>query len=92
MDTFFAELKKTIDFWVSSTSEEAFDGCFITGGGAQIPGFTEALQELLETDVQILNPFSKFTYNKNNISEDELDDVSFMGACAIGLAMRSYDP
>ena len=92
LDTFFAELKKTIDFWVSSTSEESFDGCFITGGGAQIPGFSEALQELLETDVQILNPFSKLTYNKNNISEDELEDASFMGVCTIGLAMRSYNP
>lgn len=88
LDSFFAELKKTIDFWVSSTSEEAFDGCVITGGGALIPGFPEALQELLETDVQVLNPFSTMTYNQNNITEDMINDIAFKGACAIGLAMR----
>ncbi|MDD4976023.1 MAG: type IV pilus assembly protein PilM [Bacteriovorax sp.] len=88
-DTFFAELKKTIDFWVSSTSEEAFDGCILTGGGAQVPGFTEALQELLETEVQVLNPFSALSYNKNNITEEMINEIAFKGVCAIGLAMRS---
>lgn len=88
-DTFFTELKKTIDFWVSSTSEEAFDGCVLTGGGAQVPGFSEALQELLETEVQILNPFSKMSYNKNNIPEAMVNEIAYKGVCAIGLAMRS---
>lgn len=89
LDTFFAELKKTIDFWVSSTSEEPFDGCILTGGGVLIPGFTDALQELIETEVKILNPFSGMTYNKNNISDDMIDDIAYKGVCAIGLAMRS---
>lgn len=89
LDTFFSELKKTIDFWVSSTSEEAFDGCILTGGGAQIPGFSEALQELLETEVQVLNPFTAMSYNKNNISDDVINDIAYRGVCAIGLAMRS---
>ncbi len=89
LDTFFAELKKTIDFWVSATSEDQFTGCYLTGGGAQIPGFTEALQELIETEVHILNPFKTISYNKNNISEDMIDDIAYRGVCAIGLAMRS---
>ncbi|MGZ3807383.1 MAG: pilus assembly protein PilM, partial [Bacteriovorax sp.] len=89
LDTFFVELKKTVDFWVSSTSEESFDGCIITGGGAQIPGLTDALQDLLETEVKVLNPFSTMSYNKNNISDDMIDDIAYRGVCAIGLAMRS---
>jgi type IV pilus assembly protein PilM len=89
LDTFFSELKKTIDFWISSTSDEAFDGCVITGGGAQVPGLQEMLEELLETDVQILNPFHTMTYNKNNISEESINDIAYKGVCAIGLAMRS---
>ncbi len=89
LDTFFTELKKTIDFWVNSTSEESFDGCVLTGGSALIPGFPEALQELLETEVQILNPFTTMSYNQNNISEDMINEIAFKGVCAIGLAMRS---
>lgn len=89
LDTFFSELKKTIDFWVSATSEESFDGCILTGGGAQLPGLLEALQELLETEVQVLNPFSGMSYNKNKIPEETINDIAFKGVCAIGLAMRS---
>ena len=89
LDTFFAELKKTVDFWINSTSEESFDGCVLTGGGSMIPGLPEALQDLFETEVQVLNPFTSMTYNKNNISEDMINDISFKGICAIGLAMRS---
>lgn len=89
LDTFFTELKKTVDFWVNSTSEEAFDGCIITGGSALIPGLPEALQELFETEVEVLNPFSTMTYNQNNISEDMINDIAYKGVCAIGLGMRS---
>lgn len=89
LDTFFAELKKTIDFWLSSTAEEAFDGCVLTGGSTQIPGLTEAMEELLETEVQVLNPFQVMSYNKNNISENQIDEIAYKGVCAIGLAMRS---
>ncbi len=89
LETFFTELKKTVDFWVNSTSEEAFDGCILTGGSSLIPGLPEALQELFDTEVQILNPFSTMTYNQSNISEDMINEIAGRGVCAIGLAMRS---
>ena len=89
LESFFSELKKTVDYWVNSTSEEAFEGCILTGGSALIPGLPEALQELFETDVQILNPFTVMTYNESNITEDMINDIAFKGVCAIGLAMRS---
>ena len=88
-EIFFSELKKTIDFWASTTADENFDGCVITGGGAQAPGLLEALKELLDIDVQILNPFKVMSYNKNNISEDSIKEIAAKGVCAIGLAMRS---
>ncbi len=87
--SFFVEIKKTVDFWVNSTSEESFDGCIITGGTAQISGLAEALQELFETEVQVLNPFNGLTYNQNNIDEDMINDIVYRGVCAIGLGMRS---
>ncbi len=89
LDSFFVEIKKTLDFWVNSTSEEAFDGCMITGGTAQISGLAEALQELLETEVQVLNPFNGLTYNQSHIDEDMINEIVYRGTCAIGLGMRS---
>ncbi len=89
LDVFFSELKKTVDYWVNSTSEEAFESCVLTGGSALIPGLPEALQELFDTNVQILNPFTTMPYNQNNITEDMINEIAFKGVCAIGLAMRS---
>jgi type IV pilus assembly protein PilM len=89
LDTFFGELKKTIDFWVSSTSEETFDGCIVTGGSVRITGFVEALQELLGADVQILNPFDAFDWNEKKISDEMKEEIVARGAVAIGLAMRT---
>ena len=89
LDSFFVEIKKTVDFWVNSTSEESFDGCVITGGTAQISGLAEALQELFETEVQVLNPFNGMAYNQSNIDEDMINDIVYRGVCAIGLGMRS---
>jgi len=89
LESFFAELKKTIDFWVSSTSEETFDGCILTGGGSLIPGFSDSLQELVETEVQVFDPFPAIIVNENRIGEDMLPSISAMGVVAIGLGMRS---
>ncbi len=89
LDTFFLELKKTVDFWSNSTSEESFDGCFLTGGSSLIPGLPEAIQELFETEVQILNPFTTMSYNQNNITDEMVNEIAYKGVCAIGLAMRS---
>jgi type IV pilus assembly protein PilM len=88
LDSFFADLKKTMDFWTSTSSEEMFDGCYVTGGSSQIPGLVDALQEVIGTEIHVLNPFNKFTYNQNNISEDDISGIVYKGVCAIGLAMR----
>lgn len=91
LESFFSEVKKTIDFWLTSSSDEAFNACVITGGGALIPGLEEALAEVLETDVVIINPFSKMTFNKNKIDNDLATEISHKGLVALGLAMRSIE-
>jgi type IV pilus assembly protein PilM len=88
LESFFAEIKKTIDFWMTNSAGEEFAGCFITGGSAQIPGLTEAMQEVIGAEVFILNPFNNFSYNLATIDEKELNNITYKGVIAIGLAMR----
>lgn len=87
VETFFSEIKKTIDFYVTSTSDDAFEGCYVTGGGALIPGLLEGLEALLGVKVQNLNPFEKIAYDKK-IPDDLVNDIAYKGVVAIGLAMR----
>lgn len=91
LDSFFTELRKSVEFWTASTSEEMFNGCFLTGGSVLIPGFPEAIEELFDLEVQILNPLNAMTYNQKNISEDEIEEIAYKGVAAIGLAMRSLE-
>jgi type IV pilus assembly protein PilM len=89
LDSLVNEIVATKEFWISSLGEGELLGCVITGGGALIPGINDQIAEALGIEVTTLNPFTKMTYNKNNITEDMINEIAYQGACAIGLAMRS---
>lgn len=91
LDTLFSEIRRTVEFWVTSTSEEMFDGCMVSGGSSLIPGLSEALEELLETDVEVFNPFEVMSLNEKNVDHENLEEISYRGVSAIGLGMRSLD-
>lgn len=88
VESFFSEIKKTIDFYVSSTQDESLSRCYLTGGGALIPGLIEGLEALLGISVSILNPFDRITYDKKKFNEAEINEIAYKGVVAIGLAMR----
>ena len=90
VESFFSEIKKTIDFYISSTSDESLVGCLLTGGGALIPGLIEGLEALLGVDVTILNPFEALEYDEKGVHEEQINDIAYRGVCAIGLGMREY--
>lgn len=88
VETFFSEIKKAIDFYISSTSDESLATCVVTGGSALIPGILEGLEALLGVDVSVLNPFDAIGYKEKNFSEEEINQIAYMGVQALGLAMR----
>ncbi|MCO4792685.1 MAG: type IV pilus assembly protein PilM [Bacteriovoracaceae bacterium] len=90
VESFFSEIKKTIDFYISSTSDESLVGCLLTGGGALVPGLIEGLEALLGVDVTVLNPFEAIEYDEKTVHEDMINDIAYRGVCAIGLGMREY--
>ncbi|WP_164848241.1 type IV pilus assembly protein PilM [Halobacteriovorax sp. HLS] len=88
VENFFSEIKKTIDFYISSTSDESFVECVLTGGSCLIPGLIEGLEALLGISVSIMNPFEAIDYDKKNIKEEQLNEIAYRGAAVLGLAMR----
>lgn len=88
VESFFAEIKKTIDFYVSSTSDESLIGCYVTGGGAAIPGLIEGLSDLLGLEVHLLNPFDVIKCDSKKVKED-IDTIAYRGLAAIGCALRT---
>lgn len=84
---FLADVKKTLEFYITSTSDESFENIFVTGGGALTPGLIEGLESTLGLSVEFINPFERIDYGKN-FSEQELETIGAIGVAAIGLAMR----
>jgi len=89
LEQFFSEIKKTLDFYITATSDENFVGCWLTGGGAQTMGLKEGLENLLGISVNIFNPFERIQIDNKNINEEDVNTIAHCGVTAIGLAMRT---
>ena len=88
LDSIFSEIKKTIDFYLTSSSDESLTACYITGGCILLPGLMEGIEALLGMEVKVLNIFDNIEYDKKNIDEDDLENIAYRGVAALGLAMR----
>lgn len=90
VEAFFSEIKKTIDFYISSTSDESMVSCFVTGGASQITGLVEGLQGLLNMEIEILDPTVGMSLGKG-LGGKVVEDLKVRGIAALGLAMRSLE-
>lgn len=84
-----AELKKVLNFYIAAGSSEQISNCLITGGGAKLPGLVEALGELIDGEVSLLNPFETIQYDAKAFSDEEIENIATSGLVAIGLGMRA---
>jgi type IV pilus assembly protein PilM len=86
--SFFSEIQKTFEFYVSSTSDESLIGCYITGGSSQLVGIREGLEDILGVEVDFIDPLECFDYDEKSFKTEILEDLRFSGTVALGLAMR----
>lgn len=84
---FCSEIKKMVDFYVTSTSDDSLATCYVTGGNLNLDGFLEKVAEGLGLEIEIINPFEVIEVDKS-IPEDQLEYIAHSGVVAIGLAMR----
>lgn len=82
------ELRKTLNFYIATGSSEQVGRCFATGGGLLLPGMADALYDLVDLEVEVINPFDAFEL-KSKLTEDELSNVASCGLVSLGLGMRS---
>lgn len=91
LNQLFEEIRKTKEFYVTSTSHELFLDCYVTGGSIRLPGFMDGLSEVLGVPVQRLEPFKVIAYNEKKFSRKVIDNIEHQGLETLGLAMRRLD-
>lgn len=85
---FLAEIKKSLNFFLSTSTEDKIEFCYITGGTAQLPGILEAMEKILEVRVELLNPVKHIEYDKRLFDQATQNFITAQGAVSIGLSMR----
>jgi type IV pilus assembly protein PilM len=85
------EIKKAIDFYLSSYPNDTIDRLILSGGGTKITGFDTLLSEETKIKVDIFDPFSKAESNADKIDPAYLEHVAPEMAIAAGLAIRKAE-
>ena len=84
-----AELQKTIDFFVATSSVDRLDRVMLSGGGALVANLETILQERFQANVELLNPFRNIRYNESDFDPDWINSNAPAMAVAVGLAIRT---
>ncbi len=86
-----AEIRRAIDFYYSTGSDEDIGRIMLSGGAAQTEGFSELLSAETSIDVQMCDPFMSVKINEKNNDMDYLQRIAPQAAICMGLASRRVD-
>ena len=76
------DIRKTLRYYLKNNTNTHYNNFFLSGGGTQLNGFKELIDEKLLIDTNYLNPFI-------NIEYDEMPRNYMHYTIATGLALRA---
>ena len=91
IDEWCADIYGMVSTFRSKAKDNDVEFVFLTGGGALIRGFPEALAAELNTSVSILNPFDGIQINKKRLQAETIKELAPLASVAIGLGLRRVD-
>lgn len=83
-----AELQKTVDFFVATSSVDRLDKICLAGGSSQILNLESILSERFQVPVEIMNPFRNIRYSESDFDPEWINRHAPAMAVAVGLAIR----
>lgn len=83
-----AELQKTIDFFVATSSVDRLDRVVLSGGSASIVNLADVLKERFQVEVEVMNPFRSIRYSESDFDPEWINRHAPSMAIAVGLAVR----
>jgi len=84
-----AELQKTVDFFVATSSVDRLDRLVLAGGSAQVLNLDEVLKERFQVEVEVLNPFRNIRYSESDFDPEWINRHATAMSVAVGLAVRT---
>ena len=84
-----AELQKTVDFFVATSSVDRLDKLVLAGGSAQVLNLDEVLKERFQVAVEVMNPFRNIRYSESEFDPEWINRHAPAMSVAVGLAVRA---
>lgn len=87
-DTIAQEIRRSLDFYNSTASDNRISGVFICGGCSKVYKLIDTVSEKIGLKVEALNPFAKLKYNEKDFDPEYLQEIAQLMVVPIGLAIR----
>jgi type IV pilus assembly protein PilM len=82
------EIRKTFDFYTTTSSEGPVDELVLSGGCALTPGLEQILRDRFQVPVERMDPLRRIHHRDSDFNSEWLQTISPMLAVAVGLAVR----
>jgi type IV pilus assembly protein PilM len=88
-DLICGEIKKTLDFFSTTTaSKESARKIILGGGSAKVPHMKDMLEDIIKAKVEIVNPFRNVQHGDGDFDPEYILDMSPKMGVVMGLALR----
>lgn len=89
IDLICGEIKRTLDFFSSTLWKDKIETIMLGGGSSKVPGLRDALTDMTESQVEMMNPFRSISYDTADFDPDYLEDLAPKMNVVMGLALRT---
>lgn len=83
------EIKKTFEFYRSTTNEGRIDNILLSGGTAKLTSVSDYFSQEFDIPIEIVNPFNEIEINPKKFDLDFIKEMAPVFNVAMGLAIRA---
>lgn len=87
-ETVAAEIKRSLEFYSATSTEEHISRLYLSGGSARVPGLVRMIEQRTGVPVEIVNPFRRIEVPEKILKASHLEQIAPMAAVSVGLALR----
>jgi len=90
-ETYVQEIRRTIDFFLSTMVNETIERIYLSGGSCRVSGLVPMLEKQMEIPVEVINPFNSISWDEKVFDPEYMAYIAPQMAVAVGLALRRAD-
>ncbi|MCP4599489.1 MAG: type IV pilus assembly protein PilM [Proteobacteria bacterium] len=88
VDALAAEIQRSLDFYMATTSHGEVERIFITGGTSKIPYLRSSIERRSRVQVEQLDPFRRVLFDERQFNPGILKSQAPQATVCLGLALR----